>query len=80
MAWIFEPKDVKDALKAFTREIAGPKAKSLGWTFVPDEDHIQRQFKAVQSSITAKLIDRSLRLEWPALLMCQSIAPHTKTP
>lgn len=47
MAWIFEPKDVRDALTAFTRELAAPKAKSLGWTFAADEDHIQRQFKSV---------------------------------
>ena len=47
MAWIFEPKDVRDALTAFTRELAGPKAKSLGWAIAADEDHIQRQFKAV---------------------------------
>jgi aminopeptidase 2 len=46
-AWVFEPKDVKDALTAFKRELVGPKAKSLGWTFVADEDHIRRQFKAV---------------------------------
>jgi aminopeptidase 2 len=47
MAWIFEPKDVRDALSAFTRELTGPKAKSLGWTFASDEDHIRRQFKSV---------------------------------
>jgi hypothetical protein len=47
MAWIFENKDVRDALTSLTRELAGPKAKSLGWTFKEDEDHIQRQFKSV---------------------------------
>ena len=49
MAWKFEPKDVRDALKDFTRELLAPKAKSLGWTFAADEDHLQRQFKAVFS-------------------------------
>jgi aminopeptidase 2 len=47
MAWIFEPKDVKDAMETFTRELMGPKAKALGWNFAPDEGHIQRQFKSV---------------------------------
>ena len=47
MAWIFEPKDVRDALTGMTRELAAPKAKALGWRFAADEDHIQRQFKAV---------------------------------
>jgi aminopeptidase 2 len=47
MAWIFEPKDVKDALTTFTRELVAPKAKSLGWKIAADEDHIQRQFKSV---------------------------------
>jgi aminopeptidase 2 len=46
-AWIFEPKDVNDALTAFRRELVTPKAKSLGWTFSADEDHIRRQFKSV---------------------------------
>ena len=50
MAWIFEPKEVRDGLEAFTRELAGPKAKALGWTIAPDEDDIQRQFKAVYFS------------------------------
>ena len=47
MAWIFEPKDVRDALTAFTRELAGPKTKSLGWTFSDEDDHNRRQFKSV---------------------------------
>jgi hypothetical protein len=47
MAWIFETKDVRDALTSLTRELAGPKAKSLGWTFNSDDNHIQRQFKSV---------------------------------
>lgn len=53
---MFEPKDVRDALTAFTRELASPKAKALGWTFAADEDHIKRQFKSVFSIILTKLI------------------------
>jgi aminopeptidase 2 len=64
MAWIFEPKDVRDALKAFTRELAGPKAKSLGWTIAPDEDHIQRQFKSVAPPSRTKLILDNVRNGW----------------
>jgi aminopeptidase 2 len=46
-AWNFEPKDVRDALTVFTRELAAPKTHELGCTFTPDEDHLQRQFKSV---------------------------------
>jgi hypothetical protein len=56
MTWLFEPKDVRDALSAFTRELAGPKAKSLGWTFADDEDHIQRQFKSVSPEFITMLM------------------------
>jgi aminopeptidase 2 len=47
VAWIFEPNDVRDGLTAFTRDLAGPKAKSLGWNIATDEDHIRRRFKAL---------------------------------
>lgn len=64
MAWIFEPKDVRDALTSLTRELAGPKAKSLGWTFKSDDDHIQRQFKSVFASPTRDSLTRSRCLAW----------------
>src|SRR5436190_11319478 len=76
MAWIFEPRDVRDALNAFTRELAGPKAKSLGWTFAPDEDHIRRQFKSVFPH-NNKNIDDSVCLESQDWLMNLSIS-HPK--
>jgi hypothetical protein len=47
MTWMFEPKEVKDALKALAAELTGPKAKALGWHFAPNEDHNQRQLKSV---------------------------------
>jgi aminopeptidase 2 len=47
VAWIFQPKDVRDGLTAFTRDLAAPKAKSLGWNIAADEDHIRRRFKAL---------------------------------
>jgi aminopeptidase 2 len=56
MAWIFEPKDVRDALTAMTRELTAPKAKSLGWDINEDDDHIRRQFKAVCSPIDRLMI------------------------
>jgi hypothetical protein len=73
MAWIFEPKDVRDALKAFTRELAGPKAKSLGWAIAPDEDHIRRQFKSVPSLSSTETNCRPC-LEWRDWLMMLSIS------
>ena len=71
MAWKFEPKDVRDALKAFTRELAAPKARSLGWTFAADEDHIQRQFKAVSLSHFEYTYD-SRCSRWPVSPTTQS--------
>ena len=46
-AWLFEDLKVQDALKTFQRELVSPKAHSKGWTFGPDEDHIEAQFKAL---------------------------------
>jgi len=76
MAWIFEPKDVKDALQAFTRELAGPKAKSLGWTIAPDEDHIQRQFKSVTLLSPTETNHRQF-LEWQGSPMTLSTSCST---
>ena len=45
-AWMFEPDTVQKSIKAFGRSLAGPKARSLGWTFVENESHIMAQFKA----------------------------------
>ncbi|CAF9915598.1 Aminopeptidase 2 mitochondrial [Imshaugia aleurites] len=46
-AWVFEDQKTQDALKAFQRALVSPKAHEKGWTFTPDEDHIQAQFKAL---------------------------------
>ena len=46
-AWIFEDQKTQDALKAFQRDLASPKAHSKGWSFGPDEDHIEAQFKGL---------------------------------
>ncbi|KAL8872194.1 MAG: hypothetical protein Q9174_002137 [Haloplaca sp. 1 TL-2023] len=46
-AWAFEPEPTRNALKAFTRSLVSSQARSKGWTFSPDEDHIQAQFKAL---------------------------------
>ena len=46
-AWVFEDQKTQDALKAFQRDLVSPKAHEKGWTFTPDEDHIQAQFKAL---------------------------------
>ncbi|KAL8634168.1 hypothetical protein Q9189_000087 [Teloschistes chrysophthalmus] len=46
-AWVFESEATRDALKAFQLSLVSSKAHSKGWTFAPDEDHIQAQFKAL---------------------------------
>ncbi|KAL8750797.1 MAG: hypothetical protein Q9199_006841 [Rusavskia elegans] len=46
-AWVFEPESTRNALKSFQRSLVSSQAHSKGWTFTPDEDHIQAQFKAM---------------------------------
>ena len=49
-AWVFEDEVTKDALKAFQRTIASPKAHELGWTFNESDGTILQQFKALMFS------------------------------
>ncbi|EGP86157.1 uncharacterized protein MYCGRDRAFT_73926 [Zymoseptoria tritici IPO323] len=46
-AWIFEDDKVKDALKAFQRDLVSNVAHKLGWTFKEDDGHIEQQFKSL---------------------------------
>lgn len=46
-AWIFENEQTKEALKAFQRSLVAEKSHSKGWSFAPNEDHIQAQFKGL---------------------------------
>jgi aminopeptidase 2 len=46
-AWMFEDQEVKDALKAFQRNLCSEKAHELGWTFTDNDGHIEQQFKAM---------------------------------
>ena len=64
MAWIFEPKDVRDALTAMTRELTAPKAKSLGWEIKDEDDHIRRQFKAVCPKLEERLTIANVHDRW----------------
>jgi len=64
---------VRDALNAFTRDLTSPKAKSLGWKFATDEDHIQRQFKAVRFS-TSMFADISSFSVWREELTIQRLS------
>lgn len=45
--FIFEDEKIKDALKAFTRALAAPKAHELGWEFSPEDSYTTQQFKAL---------------------------------
>ncbi|KAK0933541.1 Aminopeptidase 2 mitochondrial [Friedmanniomyces endolithicus] len=46
-AWIFQDDMVKDALKAFSRDVVSSKAHKLGWEFKESDGHIEQQFKAL---------------------------------
>jgi len=46
-AWLFEPDQIQDALKAFKRNLVVPQAHSLGWEFKNGEDLLLQKLKAV---------------------------------
>ena len=46
-AWLFEDQKSQDALKTFQCELVSEKTHSKGWSFGPNEDHIEAQFKAL---------------------------------
>lgn len=46
-SWMFEDDTIKDALKAFQRELVSHQAHQAGWEFHPGEGHIQQQFKSL---------------------------------
>lgn len=46
-AWIFEDTRTRDGLKLFQRNLVYEKAHDKGWSFAPDEDHVQAQFKSL---------------------------------
>lgn len=46
-AWTFEDQEVKDALKAYNRELIAPLAHRLGWEFPEGQDDILSQLKAL---------------------------------
>ncbi|KAI9865875.1 MAG: Aminopeptidase 2 mitochondrial [Trichoglossum hirsutum] len=46
-AWIFEDQEVKEALKAFQRDLVCDKAHKAGWQFQEGEGHIEQQFKSL---------------------------------
>ncbi|KAH0563318.1 hypothetical protein GP486_002111 [Trichoglossum hirsutum] len=46
-AWRFEDQKIKDALKAFQRDLVSDKAHKAGWQFKEGEGHIEQQFKSL---------------------------------
>ena len=46
-AWIFEETRARDGLKKFQQNLVYEKAHDKGWSFAPDESHIQAQFKSL---------------------------------
>ncbi|ROT40104.1 aminopeptidase [Sodiomyces alkalinus F11] len=49
MAWI-EHDAIVDTLLNFQREITSPQAHQMGWQFLPEDGHVQQQFKALMFS------------------------------
>ncbi|KAI4726645.1 hypothetical protein E4T49_05509 [Aureobasidium sp. EXF-10728] len=52
-AWVFQDDKVKDALKAFQRDLVSKKSHSLGWEFKESDGHIEQQFKSLLFSSAA---------------------------
>ena len=46
-AWVFEDDATKTAIKAFFRDLVSVKSHELGWEFLPGEDNVRQQFKAL---------------------------------
>lgn len=44
-AWAFEPKEVRDALNTFTRELVSEKTHSLGWDFKDSDSFATQRLK-----------------------------------
>ncbi|EMC91137.1 hypothetical protein BAUCODRAFT_39278 [Baudoinia panamericana UAMH 10762] len=60
-AWVFEDERVKDALKAFQRDLVSGKAHELGWTFSDKDGHIEQQFKSLLFGSAASAGDERAR-------------------
>ncbi|KAI5235600.1 hypothetical protein E4T43_09144 [Aureobasidium subglaciale] len=52
-AWVFQDNKVKDALKAFQRDLVSKKSHELGWDFKESDGHIEQQFKSLLFSSAA---------------------------
>lgn len=60
-AWTFEDENIKDALKAFQRNLASSKAHELGWAFKESDGHIEQQFKALMFGSAASAGDEKTK-------------------
>jgi aminopeptidase 2 len=49
-AFMFESKEVPDALKKFRLDLVSDKARELGWTFSDSDGHVLTQFKSLMFS------------------------------
>ncbi|KAI9142649.1 aminopeptidase [Paraphysoderma sedebokerense] len=45
--WAFEPEEVSDRLKAFTRNIFSKQAKTVGWEYKDDEGHLKSMLRTL---------------------------------
>lgn len=60
-AFTYEDDKTKDALKAFQRDLSSPKAHELGWTFSPNDGHMDQQFKGMMFGSAASAGDEKTK-------------------
>ncbi|KAF2169095.1 hypothetical protein M409DRAFT_36300 [Zasmidium cellare ATCC 36951] len=60
-AWTFEDNKIKDALKAFQRDLVSHKSHQVGWEFSDKDGHIEQQFKALLFGTAASAGDEKTK-------------------
>jgi aminopeptidase 2 len=55
--WLFEPQEVRDALKSFSSTLVLPKAKQTGWTFTESDSLLDQMLKGELFATAVSLED-----------------------
>lgn len=58
--WMFQDEKVRDALKAFQRDLVHKKTHELGWEFSDKDDHVLQQFKALMFAAAGSAGDQKV--------------------
>ncbi len=46
-AWMFQPRETREALRRFRLDLVSPRARSLGWNFTPNDDFLLQDYKSI---------------------------------